>query len=240
MGEREYLRFKAVCLFAATCGFILICLAVLHLLQTTTRTIEQIPVVIQRQSQLLRRDAVNQIRESREDILKEVDKTARLLDRRVASIERKADDHLAETRLMLGAKLDSAIAVADRQLSQANSSIQEVAMIRQDLQPTIEEINNLSGPMLRNGLGLVAALKVTAGETAQTMKHVRLATPEMIAALQESAKSSQAATGYIAQTASNLAVLTKPTPRWVRILTVSGIAAAGAAQISTGIVALKK
>ena len=65
-------------------------------------------------------------------------------------------------------------------MCRTNQSIAKLAGLRDDIQPAIHEINILAGPIGRNTLGLIAAAKVTAGESAQMARQVRLATPEML------------------------------------------------------------
>jgi hypothetical protein len=98
--------------------------------------------------------------------------------------------------------------------------------------PAIAAVNDLSPSVMRNALGVIAAVKVTAGETAQTMRTFRDASPALVASIQASAVASQQAAASAAQTSQNLAALTKPGPRWLRYVGLGASVVVPASQVA--------
>jgi hypothetical protein len=137
-----------------------------------------------------------------------------LVDRRTDAIE----------RLVTGTRADLAAVTV------------EAAGLLREARKTTAEVNALAPSVMRNTLGLIAAAKVTAGEAAQTMRDVQRATPALVASVQASAAASQQAAQSAADTASNLAQLTRPGPRWLRYVGLGLSVAAPASQIALPIV----
>jgi hypothetical protein len=78
-------------------------------------------------------------------------------------------------------------------------------------------MNELSGPLLRNSLGTIAAVKVTAGESAQTMKTVRDALPAFVAAVQKSADGSAETAQHAGEFTASMVKTFRPLPRAVQV-----------------------
>ena len=159
-------------------------------------------------------DAVREITRTRREILLRVDNLASRMDGRVSEIQRDV--------VGMSARVGDAASAATSLL--------------EDARPGIQAWSGLSPSLAANTLGLLAAAKVTAGESAQTMRHVRLATPEIVQAIQASAIASQEAAFSAARTSQNLAELTKPGPRWLRWVGIGASVAVPASQVATPIV----
>lgn len=132
-----------------------------------------------------------------------------MVDRRLAAFERTADGRLAAIQADARAQIQAAVARADERIGEA---VLEIRGVRADLKPVIASTDELLmqssstvavvRPQL---LGLMAAAKVTAGETATAMRDIRRATPEFIRTAQQFGHDSSSV-------AANLNRLTKP--RW--------------------------
>jgi hypothetical protein len=102
-------------------------------------------------------------------------------------------------------------------LARADAALQTVEEARRDLQPvlaaaqgTLHEADRTVTDLHPQLLGLVAASKVTAGETAQTMRDFRNAVPSFITQGQRISANVDTATLQFSGVASNLNRLTKP------------------------------
>jgi methyl-accepting chemotaxis protein len=138
----------------------------------------------------------------------------------------RADARTGETLNLLDARTRAIVAAVEKPSDALTVSIES-------LDPTINAVNDLSPSLMRNALGTVAAVKVTAGETAQTMKTIRDAAPEIATSIKASANASQQAALSAAQTSQNLATLTKPGPKWLRYAGLGFQIAVPAAQVAT-------
>jgi len=110
--------------------------------------------------------------------------------------------------------------------AQIGNSAQELSKLREDVQPSIQGVNLL---MQRNALpaeilGTLGAAKVTAGETAQTMKSVRDAMPTILDGVHQVVENSDRATAASATAAEqttkvmqNFATASKPLPLPLRV-----------------------
>jgi len=158
--------------------------------------------------------------------------TREVLDKRLAAIQGAADAHLTriedqtyrridDLTVRADAKLDRALVILDQRTGQiagsfdvAAQSLTKVAGMRDDIKPTVDAVNQLSPALMRNALGTVAAVKITAGETAQTMKTVRDAAPAMTKAV---AEGTQHLNGIAADAHAVADRITKP-QRWYQKL----------------------
>ena len=102
-------------------------------------------------------------------------------------------------------------------LSRVDVALGTVDALRRDIAPVLQSANQVLRDTDRTiadlhpqMLGLVAASKVTAGETAQTMRDVRGAVPGFLAQGQAIADNAQTATLQFSGLAANLNRLTKP------------------------------
>jgi len=156
-------------------------------------------------------------------------------DARLASIEAKVDRRTGElSRITLqlesdaNAKLDTALRLADAQLTatrtdvlaevhpvlgQASDALAAYAALPRSIQPTVDQVNLLSGPLLRNSLGTVAAAKVTLGDLAKAGRTFEATSLQINQAAVNSAEASK----QTAVVMTNFAKATKPLPTWLRI-----------------------
>jgi len=160
-------------------------------------------------------------------VLAEVDKQATGIRRDLVSVVRDfrttADRRLGDAL----SRYDDTLQVLDQR---SLSALLEVDAVRQDLQPTIGNLEKITAhtdravvdlhPQL---LGLVAASKVTAGETAQTMRTFQAAVPGFLAQGQAIAGNVTRATVEFSGVAANLNRLTKP--KWYDRLLGYGLSA---------------
>lgn len=166
-----------------------------------------------------------------------------MLDGRLADIERRADQRIAEavhradarigeTLIRTDTRLDDVLAEVRGLRAEAQLTLAEVRGIVADARPGVQAWSNLSPHLAANALGAVAAVKVTAGQAAQTMREIERASPDIVAAIEASASASQQAAQSAAQTGQNLAEITRPGPRWLRYLGLGLSVAAPAAQVA--------
>ena len=191
-------------------------LAVPRELAAIRAAVETLPGIVDRQAAGTRKDAVL--------VLQGFQKTA---DSRLASIQ-------ADTK----AAVTEALTVADERLS---DTVEEVHGIREDVKPVLAESQEVLAQvssavaMIRpQALGLIAAAKVTAGETAQAARRFDAALPAVLLTWQQIGENSQKTTAATAEVMGNLAAATKPMPKWLRITgaimpTAAGIITAAAA-----------
>ncbi len=157
----------------------------------------------------------------RMDTLRELAETRALLLRRV--------DHLVDsTDTRLGAIHEDLAAVTGRAAAAATAA----ASLVEDARPGVQAWSSMSPHLAANALGATAAVKVTAGQAAQTMREVERATPDIVLAIRASAMASQEAATSAARTSQNLAELTRPGPKWLRYLGLGLGIAAPAAQVA--------
>ena len=155
-----------------------------------------------------------QITSARGDVLNRMDTLIGRLDARAGEVIDRADVRLGETT-----------AAVNRVADQATASMASI-------DPTVQAVNHLAPSLMRNALGTIAAAKVTAGETALTMRTIREAAPEITSSITASAVASQEAAASAALTSQNLAKLTRPGPTWLRYLGLGLTVAAPASQVA--------
>ena len=152
-----------------------------------------------------RADVSGQIAATRKDVLAE------------------ADGQLSAVRDVADQRLGDALARVDRALGTVDA-------LRQDLQPTLANVkaltdhaNEASAILLRRDalpaqlLGVTAAAKVTLGQTAETMRDIQRATPEIVTNIKATTQASTEASRNTALVMHNFAEATKPLPRWARV-----------------------
>lgn len=146
---------------------------------------------------------VEEIAATRRALDTQAGQAIRLADRRLAGIEQIAQEEISQVRNDLMAEvqtlrnsLESAIGRADKLLADTDRAVQ------------------LLTPQ---ALGLAAAAKVTAGETATTMRDWRRATPALIQGIDQVVRNSNRTTEATATVMQNFAAATKPLPRWMRV-----------------------
>ncbi len=161
-----------------------------------------------------RADRMERLLQARADVLEtrlvaESASWRAMLNQRLASIERTADGRLATIQEDARSQIQAAVARADERIGEG---LLEIRGLRADVKPVLASTDEFllqsSGTVAvvrPQILGLFAAAKVTAGETATTMREFRRATPEFIGTAQQFGHDASSV-------AANLNRLTKP--RW--------------------------
>jgi predicted phage tail protein len=186
-----------VCALLAALTGLAVC--AIELVRTTTATVSALPGQVME----TRRELLDAVRAARTDVL------ARS-ERQVAALRK---DVMAEA--------DEIRETADRRvgdtLARADAALESAAGLRRDLQPvlstaqaTLHDADRTVADLHPQLLGLVAASKVTAGETAQTMRDFRNAVPNFLAQGQRITANVNTATSEFSGVATNLNRLTKP------------------------------
>lgn len=195
---------------AALLAFAFLLLTICQLVMSVREVVDQAPLLVQTTVHA-------EMAYLRADLHKEISETRADLNRQLTGLRVDAVSQIAQTRESAITQLDQLQARVDGQLTAANSSIAKVAGLRDDIQPALSDVNLLAGPIGRNALGLIAAAKVTAGESAQMARQIRMATPEIIASSKRIADNSDRTTSSTAGVMKNVQELTRPLPRWIRV-----------------------
>lgn len=152
---------------------------------------------ITREAELTRTATTEAVKDNLEPVLKEVKAWRKDTDKQITHLTdlTLGPENSLRTDVMhridtLSNTLNTSIADADKQLTQANTTITELKI---SLKPTLDNVESItkhadeaSAILFRRDalpaqiLGLTAAAKVTLGETAQTMRQVRIATPMFV------------------------------------------------------------
>jgi len=183
-------------LLAALTGLVVF---TIQLVRAATATVSALPGEVNATSSLL----ADEIRAARQDLLARSERQAAALRRDVAAeageIRETADRRVGDT------------------LARADAALDTVEGLRQDLKPvldaaqdTLHDADGTVADLHPQLLGLVAASKVTAGETAQTMREFRNAVPGFLAQGQKISANVDTATLEFSGVATNLNRLTKP------------------------------
>jgi hypothetical protein len=164
----------------------------------------------------LRSDLNGQVAGLRSDLTGESAAWRNTTDKRLGSIQGD-----------VAIRLDTALVRADARLGDVTAA---VAGLRADLAPTLahaasvaQHADEASAILLRRDalpaqlLGTVAAARVTLGETAETMRDFRRATPALLTGIDHVVANSNKTTDATATVMGNFAKATKPLPTWLRI-----------------------
>jgi len=199
--------------------------ALILFIRVLAQTVAEVPLIVQAEVAQTRAAALAAISDSRRDMMAEIDSirtdarelgdgalgridAATMTSRRqISELTAVADKRIGETIALVSETIRPVPALLAG-LNETNRTIREtVASIR----PTIDHTNEATAILFRRDalpaqiLGLVGASKVTMGETAQTMRDIQRATPQMLLTFGTFERSAAA-------TAENLNRLTKP--RW--------------------------
>jgi hypothetical protein len=164
--------------------------------------------------------AANQIKQTAGDANKiakqQEPKVAALTDATVALV-RSGNDTVAKLG-KAATTLDAALALVKtdtipKVTLAATDALGAYAALPRAFQPTVDQVNLLSGPLLRNSLGTIAAAKVAMGDVAKAGRTFEATSLSIDAAAKNSAEASKQS----AILAQNLAKATKPLPTWLRI-----------------------
>jgi len=186
---------------------------------------------------------VGEVRSARQEVV-----TAS--ERQVAALRIGVLAEAGEIRLAADRRVGDTLARADIALGTAEELRQDMKPVLDAAQATLHDTDRTVADLHPQLLGLVAASKVTAGETAQTMRDVRNAVPGFLTQWQaigdnfrlttvdfrETAHQSALASAATAHTMANFAAASKPLPTWLRITLGIGppLAQMGAATVGAG------
>jgi hypothetical protein len=192
-----------------------------------------------------------QLAETRAEALAAVEQAATRAEKQIAALRSDLRAEIGITRVGLlarvdtaGARIDARTAEIQQQVVESMSRVTNTAssatLLLEDARRGVEVWTKLSPSLGANTLGLIAAAKVTAGETAETMREIREATPDLLQSVRVSALASQQAAQSAAETSQHLAEITKPGPRWLRYVGVGATVALPASQIALPFTVLSK
>jgi predicted phage tail protein len=175
----------------------------IELVRTATATVAVLP----REIRATRTALVDEVRASRKDMLAGSERQLTALRRDVMAeaveIRQTADRRVGDTL----ARADAALTTA---LDTAEGLRLDLKPVLDQAQDTLHDADRTVADLHPQLLGLVAASKVTAGETAQTMRDFRTAVPSLIAQGNTIAANVNVATAEFSSVATNLNRLTKP------------------------------
>jgi len=196
------------------------------------RTVTGVVAAVPSQIQATRAALVAEIQATRSDLTSQVESTRKDMlgrtERQVAALRGDVMGEVAEIRKVADRRLGDTLGRVDAALVQVDA-------LRADLKPTLENAasitahaNEASAILFRRDalpaqlLGLTAAAKVTLGQTAETMRDIQRATPEIVNNIKATTEASTEASKNTALVMHNFAEATKPLPKWARIaLTVA-------------------
>ena len=188
-----------ICVCALLTALTGLAVCAIELVRTTMATVSALPGEVS----ATRAALVNEVRAARQDVLLRS-------ERQVSALRRDVMAEAGEIRQTADQRVGDTLARADAVLDTA-------AGLRRDLQPvldaaqgTLHEADRTVADLHPQLLGLVAASKVTAGETAQTMRDFRSAVPNFITQGQRISANVNTATAEFSGVATNLNRLTKP------------------------------
>jgi len=155
--------------------------------------------------QAIRHDLTGQIEAARQDVLSRS-------ERQVAALRTDVMDQATQLQQAADRRIGDTLARADIALGTASDLRGDVKPVLDAAGDTLRRTSQAVADLRPQLLGLIAASKVTAGETAQTMRDVRGAVPGFLGQGQDIAKNFQVATLHLSAVGDNLDRLTKP--RW--------------------------
>jgi hypothetical protein len=171
----------------------------LDALEAETRTREavtrELPRVLHREAELIRRDLQG-----------ELEATRATLDGRLASIESTADARLASIQ-------SEVVPLAAGVAADASNAVREYQRIPAVIGARLDHWTNCVG----NGNCWQSQVTATLGATRATMGAVAKAAPGIAGAMDRSAASTEKATSATADAMRNIAEVSRPLPRWVRV-----------------------
>jgi len=171
----------------------------IQLVRTTTATVSALPGEVD----ATRTALVAEVRAARQDALART-------ERQVAALRKDVTTQADEFRQMADQRMNDTLARADAMLDTAESLRRDVQPVLDAAQITLHDADRTVSDLHPQLLGLVAASKVTAGETAQAMRDFRGAVPSFISQGNTIAANVNVATAQFSGVATNLNRLTKP------------------------------
>jgi hypothetical protein len=193
----KILRQICVCALLAALTWLVLC--AIALVREATVTVSALPGEVSATRVAL----VSEVQAARKDVL------ARS-EREVAALRKDVLAEAGEIRQAADRRVGDTLARADAALDTAEGLRRDMKPVLDAAQDTLHDADRTVADLHPQLLGLVAASKVTAGETAQTMRDLRGAVPGFLAQGQAIAGNAQTATLEFSSVAANLNRLTKP------------------------------
>jgi len=184
------------------------------LLHEATQAARALPLAVSGELRATRDGVLAQVAATRTDLSAQL-KVARwdLLDRterEVAALRTDVMGEVGQIRSTADRRVGDTLARVDTALSTAEGLRSDLRPVEDAAQSTLHDADRTVADLHPQLLGLVAASKVTAGETAQTMRDFRNAFPSFIAQGNSIAANVNVATAQFSGVATNLNRLTKP------------------------------
>lgn len=187
-----------------------------------TEVVSRLPQEINGAILETRAQVLGQLADLEHDTLKHLTALEAKADGRLGSIQADVTQQLART-------VDTANAQLTGTLGRVDAALAEVHQLRSDVGPILAHATNITAHadeattiLFRRDalpaqiLGVLGATKVTMGETAQTMRDIQRAAPQMIGGVDRIVANSDRTSAASAKLMSNLAEASKPLPRWLR------------------------
>lgn len=201
---------QQICVCALLAALTALAVCAILLVRAATATVAAIPAemdatraVLATEVRAARQDVIHQTQAARQDLL------ARS-ERQMAALRRDALAEVDRIRVTADRRVGDTLARADTALGTAAGLRQDLQPVLAEAQSTLRDADKTVADVHPQLLGLIAASKVTAGETAQTMRSVRGAVPGFLSQGQAIAVNVQTATLRFSGVADNLNRLTKP------------------------------
>ena len=210
---------------------IVVGLQVIFLLQAITQSTRALPGAVSAELQATRtavlQELDNQATGIRQDLTGQVEGARKDLlvrtERQVEGLRSDVIENVADIRTMADRRIDDSLGRVDKALAILES-------VNDELKPTLDnaavitaQAKEASGILFRRDalpaqiLGLTAAAKVTLGQSAETMRDIQRATPEIVNNIKATTQASTEASKNTAQVMANFAKATKPLPTWARV-----------------------
>ena len=199
-GTQSYMKIILhLCISGLLAALTGLAICAIQLVRTTTAIVATLPGEVS----ATRATLVDEVRAARNDVLSRS-------ERQVAALRRDVMAEAGEMRLTADRRVGDTLARADAALDSAAGLRHDLQPVLEAAQGTLHEAGRTVADLHPQLLGLVAASKVTAGETAQTMRDFQAAVPSFITQSQRISANVGTATAEFSGVATNLNRLTKP------------------------------
>jgi hypothetical protein len=202
--------FQQICVCALLTALTAFTVCAIVLVRTATATVAAIPG----QLDATRAALAFQVAAARQDVLRQVADSRRDLfirtERQTAALSQGLLTEAGQIRVAADRRIGDTLARADTAIATAQELRQDLKPVIDAAQSTLLHTDRTVADLHPQLLGLIAASKVTAGETALAMRDFRSAVPGFLTQSQNIAGNVQTATLSFTGVAENLNQLTKP------------------------------
>lgn len=221
----------AAALFAVLIEIALLAGALRHETEIRARVTAELPVLVDRHARLIRKEARQEIQETRKLLLREIADTRSDAMEAIRETSDKLDARLAETV----AEFRPLLSDSQRLVRESQTLVASYSQLPDRLAYAnrwLWDCENYSGCLQSQTLALVGSARHTMGQVAK-------AAPGIVESMDRLADSSGKAAENLSVSAANLAEITRPGPKWLRRIGLVGSVALPFAQISTPFVIWK-